>query len=121
MSVTPDYLRYIIDQLTSLDRVTSRRMFGGVGLYCDGLFFGIISADTVYFKVDDSNRAIYEARGMDKFRPFRDKPQLSMNYYEVPADVIEDPEELAAWARRSLAVAITPKKPAAVKQRKRKF
>ncbi len=95
-------------------------MFGGVGLYCDGLFFGIISTDTVYFKVDDSNRAAYEVRGMGKFRPFRDKPTLSMNYYEVPAEVIEDSEELAVWARRSLAVTVTPKKRAAVKRRKRK-
>jgi DNA transformation protein and related proteins len=105
MAVRNDYLQYVLEQLSGLGRVTSRRMFGAAGLYCDGHFFGLISDDTLYFKVDDSNRADYEMRGMGRFRPYPDKPHLSMTYYEVPADALEDGEELVTWARRSVAAA----------------
>jgi DNA transformation protein len=107
MAVGADYLQYVLEQLARTGRVSSRRMFGGVGLYCDGVFFGIIDDDTLYFKVDDSTRADYEARGMKPFRPYRDKPEVSMSYYTVPVDVLDDAEDLVAWARRSVAASAT--------------
>lgn len=105
MSVSGDYVAFVLDQLATLGGVTSRRMFGGVGLYRDALFFGLIDDDVLYFKVDDSNRADYMNAGMRRFCPFPDQPQYEMGYYEVPADALDDPEMLAAWARKSLAVA----------------
>ena len=87
-------------------------MFGGVGLYCDGLFFGLIDDDTLYMKVSDATRGEYEARGMKPFRPYADKPDVSMAYFTVPVDVLDDAEELVAWARRSVAIAAAGKKPA---------
>ena len=80
-------------------------MFGGVGLYSNDVLFGILSADTLYLKVDDSNRGRYEAAGMTAFKPYSDKP-MTMPYYQVPADVIEDRDELAVWARASVRVAV---------------
>ncbi len=103
--MSDEYLRYVLEQLAGLGRVRSRPMFGAVGLYCDECFFGLISADTLYFKVDDSTRAAYEARGMSRFRPFADRAHRSMSYYEVPADVLEEAETLSAWARAALRVA----------------
>jgi len=105
MTVSADYLQYILDQLRELGDVSSRRMFGGAGLYSDEFFFGLISDDTLYLRVDDSNRADYTARGAGPFRPYADRPQLSMSYYEAPAEVLEDVRQLAEWARRSVAVA----------------
>ena len=113
MAVTQDFLQYVLEQLAGLGRVTPRRMFGAVGLYHGERFFGIITDDTLYFKVNDSNRADYEARGMGRFRPYADRPQLSMTYYEVPADTLEDADECMAWARKSVAVATAKAKPAA--------
>ncbi len=78
-------------------------MFGGVGLYCGEIFFGLIARDALYFRVDDSNRGDYAARAMGRFRPFPDRPEISMNYYEVPPDTLEDAEECVIWARRSVA------------------
>src|SRR5260370_41062982 len=91
-------------------------MFGGVGLYHEERFFGLIAGDTLYFKVNDSNRGDYEARGMGRFRPFPDKPYWSMTYYEVPADTLEDADECAVWARKSVAIAAAVTKPAATKR-----
>jgi DNA transformation protein and related proteins len=105
MAVSKEFAAYVHEQLHLLRQVTSRRMFGGLGLYCDGLFFGIIAGDTLYCKVDASNREDYVQRGARPFMPFPGKP--AMSYYEVPADVLEDAEELASWAKRSVAVALT--------------
>jgi len=106
MSVSSDFLIYVIDQLKPFGTVVSRRMFGGVGLYSQELFFGLIDDDTVYFKVDDTNRPDYEARHCKPFRPFADDPDTySMSYFEIPADVLESPDELKDWARKSLRVA----------------
>lgn len=105
MAVSGEYLQYVLEQLAGLAHLTSRRMFSGVGLYCDGVFFALIHEDTLFFKVDDSNREDYLARNMSAFRPFRDKPELSLSYFAVPADALEEPEELARWARKSIAAA----------------
>jgi DNA transformation protein len=81
-------------------------MFGGVGLYSDESFFGLIAEDTLYLRVDDSNRAEFSARGAAPFRPYADRPQLSMSYFEAPVEVLEDARQLVEWARRSVAVAM---------------
>jgi DNA transformation protein len=125
MPATNDFVAYVLDQLERLGEVSSRRMFGGHGLYRGEIFFGLISGDTLYFKADAANRSDYEARGMGRFRPHEDKPHLSMNYYELPADVLEDSEQLVAWARRSVAVAqaaaqMVPRRPLRGKKTKTK-
>ena len=107
MSISDDYVAYVIEQLASLGRVTSRRMFGGVGLYANGLFFAILDGDRLYFKTDDSNRADYEARGSKPFAPFPDKPEMKMNYHDVPADLLDDAEDLCRWAKKAVGVALS--------------
>jgi DNA transformation protein len=108
MAVSDEFQQYVMEQLAGVGRVAPRRLFGGIGLYSNERIFGLIFRDTLYFKVNDSNRGDYEARGMSRFRPFADKPLLSMTYYEVPADVLEDADECAAWARKSTAVSAAP-------------
>jgi DNA transformation protein and related proteins len=105
--VSSDYLQYVLEQLARLPRVTSRRMFGAIGLYSDGVFFGIVDHDTVFFKVDDGTRERYVLRGSEPFRPYKDRPDVSMNYFQVPAEVLEDAEELVPWARAAVRVAAT--------------
>jgi DNA transformation protein len=119
MAVTSSYRDYVLEQLAGLGRLRANRMFGGAGLYCDELFFGLIAGDTLYLKVDDGTRPDFVARGMGPFRPFRDRPELAMGYYEVPADVLEDAEELVAWARKAIRVAAAAprKRPAARRPR----
>ena len=93
-------------RVSSAGRVSSRRMFGGIGLYLDGLFFALISDDVLYFKTDGSTRQRYEKAGARPFCPYPDKPDKSMGYWEVPADVLDDPDELAPWAREAMRVAL---------------
>jgi DNA transformation protein len=100
-----EYLEYVLEQLAGLPGVRSRRMFSGAGFYQDEVFFGLLFRDTLYFKVNDSNRPDYEARRMAQFKPYEDRPEVSFTYYEVPAEVLEDRDELVAWARRSVEAA----------------
>jgi DNA transformation protein len=106
VSVQPQFLAYILEQLGKLGSVRSRRMFGGVGLHSRDLFFGIIDDDTVFFKTNLSNVADYDARNMPRFMPFPEKPEVVMAYRQVPADILDDNEELVNWARKSVAVAL---------------
>ncbi len=79
-------------------------MFGGFGLYAGDRFFALIADDTLYFKVDDSNRADYEALGMKAFQPYGPGSE-TMKYYQVPADLLDEPEALRPWAEKAIAVA----------------
>lgn len=104
MAVSDEFLTYVIDQLEALGPVRYKRMFGGAGLYFEDLFFGLVADDVLYFKVDDSNCADYEAEGMGLFKPFPDKKEV-MQYYEVPIDVLENKEALRDWAEKAVRVA----------------
>ncbi len=108
MAVSDDFLEYIEDQLSEL-HITRRKMFGGAGLYRDGKIFGLVADDTVYFKVDDSNRMKYLDSGSSKFKPFPDK-EMYMSYYDVPPEVLEDSAEFSSWALLSLKIPSSKKR-----------
>jgi DNA transformation protein len=91
---------FIVDQLSGLEGVTARAMFGGHGLYRGGMFFGIIHKGRLYFKTNDSTRSVYLECGMKAFRP--NPGQTLKNYLEVPADILEEPERLTAWAQQAI-------------------
>ncbi len=103
MAVSEDFLDYVIDQLSSWGGVSARRMFGGAGLYRGGLMFGLVAEDTVYLRVDDTNRAAFESAGSEAFRPYGGT--AAMPYYELPVDVLEDAREFAEWSRKALDAA----------------
>src|SRR5512134_3894014 len=92
---------FVLDQLRSLEGLRCRPMFGGYGLYLGADFFGILHEGRLYFKTDESTRATYRKRGMNPFAPNR--KQVLTSYYEVPEEIVEDQEELAAWAREAAA------------------
>jgi len=104
LTVSASFKSFVLDQLEELGDVTSRSMFGGVGLYHRGVFFGILARDTLYLKVGDSNHADYLRAGMKPFKPYPDRAG-TMKYYAVPLDVLESAPELAVWAGKAIAVA----------------
>jgi DNA transformation protein and related proteins len=95
---------FVADQLSGAGDIFARKMFGGVGLYCDGVFFGLIARDELYLKVDEATRGVFEAEGARPFKPYADRP-VTMQYYSVPLSVLESAPELVRWARRAIATA----------------
>jgi DNA transformation protein len=104
MAVTPEYRDFVLEQLGRVAPVTSRAMFGGVGIYCDGLFFALLAGEATWLKVDDRNRGDFEAAGMGPFRPFGEGGEV-MQYYQLPGELLEDPEALRPWLEAALSVA----------------
>ena len=105
LKVTDGFKSFVLSQLEGLGEVSSRSMFGGIGLYHRGLFFGIMASDALYLKVGDSNRAEYQRAGMKAFTPYPGRGAGVMTYGSVPLAVLESAPELAKWARKAIAVA----------------
>jgi DNA transformation protein len=121
LSTSETFRRFVLDQLADLGDVVPRSMFGGVGLYLEGLFFGIIAGDVLYLKTDERTRPMFESAGG---RPFRPYPHRSgtMQYYSVPVGILESTVDLATWGRQALAAATraarvqpSPKRPRRVR------
>jgi DNA transformation protein len=97
-----DFLDFVIDQLAGFSPVSSRRMFGGIGLYQGETFFAIIDDGKLYFVTDEATRGRYESRGM---KPFEYAPgKVLVSYFEVPVDVLENDRDLCEWARAAVSI-----------------
>ena len=104
MAASAAYLEFLKEQLRELGHITSQRMFSGAGLYCDGAIFALVLRDTLYFKVDDGNRARYEAEGLAPFTyEARGRTVRVGAYWQVPERLLDEPDELLDWARGALA------------------
>lgn len=115
---------FIRDLFAPFGLVTVKRMFSGAGIFADGLMFGLMVRDVIYLKVDDGNRADFEREGSAPFTYTRGKKsgrpsEHALPYWRLPERLYDDADELAAWARRSLAAA-ERKKFAPHKRAKRK-
>jgi len=95
-----EFVAFVLDQLSDLEGVSAKRMFGGFGVYAQGLIFAIVSDARLYFKTDDHTRQRYIEADMAAFQPTQ-KMTLK-TYYEVPPDVVESRHQLVEWARQSL-------------------
>jgi DNA transformation protein len=80
-------------------------MFGGYGLYLDGTIFGIIADDQIYFKTDENSQVRYEQLGSKPFTYAKGKAKsVTMSYWELPAEIMDDPNELRQWVIESSAI-----------------
>jgi DNA transformation protein len=104
------YCDYLIDLLSPWAEVAVKSMFGGWGLYRKGQIFGIVIEDTPYFKVDDANRADYEAAGSEPFSYIaKGNKRVAMSYWQVPGDILDDGDTLKAWADKAYSAALASK------------
>lgn len=108
MGFSPEYRARIESKLSEVVPIQTRAMFGGVGIYSDGLFFALIAEDRLYFKVDDTNRPDFESAGMKPFFPY-DSPK-PMHYWELPTKILNSKRELSVWIDKALRVAENAKK-----------
>jgi DNA transformation protein len=104
MAVSAEFQDYVLEQLAGIGGITPKKMFGGVGLYYRKLFFGILDNNNFYLKVDETNRSDYEKADMPAFNPYKNR-SVAMQYYEVPAEILENKEQLKIWAQKAITVA----------------
>jgi len=118
MANRASYIEFLIEHLSPLGEITTRRLFGGNSLYCDGTVFALVANDTLYLKADDQNRLEFEASGLGPFHPFGDATK-SMGYYQAPAELFEDADALRRWGAGAVAAGrrASVKKPRCGKKR----
>ena len=103
MTVSDDYLQFIMDQLEKLGAVRIQKAFAQSVIFCGQVPFAYVIDDVLYFKVDESNKPDYDAAGVTAWVTSGKNGVLRS--YEVPVDVLEDREVLMLWAEKSIAVA----------------
>lgn len=107
MAKTSELCDHLMDRLAPLGAPSYKFMFGGFGIYLDGLMMGIVSHDVLWLLAGDANRPDYEARGLKPFQPMgKNGPMGIMPYYTVPDDVFEDEDVFLEWASKSRDAAV---------------
>jgi DNA transformation protein and related proteins len=103
---TTEFTRFIRDQLSPLGDVTTRRMFGKAGVFCEGVMFGVIADNMLYFRVDDHNRVAFkEAESFAPLSYVKQGRSINLAFWRAPDRVFDDQDELIDWARAALAAA----------------
>jgi DNA transformation protein len=106
MATSQDYLDYLTEHLAPLGPVSARRMFGGAGLFIDGLMFALVIDEVLYFKTDDETKAAFDAEGLKPFTYTRSGEAATLtNYRRAPERLLDETDELVAWALKAVAVA----------------
>lgn len=106
MTASDGFAEFLREQLAPLGRITTRRMFGKTGVFCRGLMLGIVSNDTFYLRVDDQNRAQFtEAETAPPLSYMKKGVSIDLSYWPLPDRLLDEPDELQAWARAALAAA----------------
>jgi len=104
--MSDDFVDYVMELLGPFGTVGARRMFGGHGVYLDGLMFAIVSGDTLYLKADEMNRVEFEQAGCEIFGYARKGKRVTLGFFRAPEDAMESPELMLPWARTAYAAAL---------------
>lgn len=109
MPLSPGFSDYVLELLAGFGRLEAKRMFGGAGLYRDGVMFGILDDDAVFFRVDDALEADLKAQGSVawSYSMKRDGTVREMGYWRMPETAADDPDEAVAIAKRAYAAALS--------------
>jgi len=117
--VSEGFKEFVADLLMDFGPVTIRNMFGGAGVYADGVMFAILANDTFYLKADETSARAFASEGM---QPFSYRPEgrdaIAMSYWEVPPRLLEEPQQLASWAREAHRIACAARSKAPRKRRR---
>ena len=106
MVASDTFAEFLRELLAPLGRLTMRRMFGKTGVFCDGLMFGIVTDNTLYFRVDDHNRAAFkEAESFPPLSYEKKGCTIDLSFWRAPERLFDEPDELVTWARAALAAA----------------
>src|SRR6478609_11818334 len=106
MVASETYAEFLREQLAPLGRVTLRGMFGKTGVFCDGVMLGMVTENTLYFRVDDENRETFrEAEAFPPLNYEKKGGSIDLAFWRAPERLFDEPDELLTWARAALGAA----------------
>jgi DNA transformation protein len=123
MVASDRFAEFLRDQLAPLGRIAMRRMFGKTGVFCDGFMLGMVRDNTLYFRVDDDNRAAFkEAESFPPLDYQKKGGTIDLSFWRAPERLFDEPDELVIWARAALAAArrVAAKRERTARKRKSK-
>ena len=106
MAGKTEFVEYLLELLEPFGPVKAKAMFGGFGIYRRDLMFALVADDTLYLKADQKSRSEFESRGLSPFVYKMKGKEFSMSYYKAPDEALEDPEEMAQWAKKAYEAAV---------------
>ena len=101
-----EFVSYVVELMQPVGMVSAKRMFGGYGIFLDGLMFALVADSTLYLKADAETENEFEEKGLEKFKYNKKGKEYSMSYYCAPEEALEDMDEMNDWARRSYEAAL---------------
>jgi DNA transformation protein and related proteins len=106
MVASAEFAEFLKEQLAPLGRVTLRRMFGKSGVFCDGFMLGMVTDNTLYFRVDEHNRAEFaEAASFPPLNYRKKGEMIDLSFWRAPERLFDEPDEFVEWAQAALAAA----------------
>ncbi len=101
-----EFASYVVDLMQMVGPVESKRMFGGFGIFLDGLMFGLIAGNVLYIKVDDENRDDFLEQGLQPFTYNKKEKVMSLSYYQAPEEAMENVEIMSEWGNKGFSAAL---------------
>jgi len=101
-----EFVNYILELLEPFEDITAKSMFGGYGIFKDGLMFALIANDVLYFKADDFNRFEFERLNLGPFIYSKNNKSTAMGYYKAPEEACDNSEQMLSWARLGFEAAL---------------
>ena len=106
-----EYHEFVMDEILSgISGIHSRPMFGGWGIYKEGVFFALIADGQLYFKADASNKKDFEELGSELFIYEAKGKSISLSYWLLPEEIMTDKQKIAEWVDKSVMASIKSKK-----------
>jgi len=106
MAVRNEFVDHVVETLRLFGSVTVRRMFGGWGLYHEGVFFALIAGDVLYLKADDGNAREFEKLELEPFEFEKGGETIATSYRRAQDEALEDPRVMARWAKSAYGAAL---------------
>lgn len=104
-----EFVEFLKEVFAQFGAIQARKMFGGYGLYFDGVMFGLVADEMLYLKADAAIAHHFEDKGLPQFSYNKGDKLIKMSYYLAPEEIYDDPEAATAWAKRSFEVAYRAK------------
>lgn len=104
-----EFVAHLHEVFSEFGRIDARRMFGGYGIFHEGLMFALVADDTLYLKADEESADCFESRGLARFQYNKAGRVVAMSYFEAPDEIYDDPAEAVVWAQRAYDAALRAK------------
>ncbi len=104
-----EFVNFLHEVFAQLGAINARKMFGGFGIYHNGVMFGLVSDDTLYLKTDKNTAQYFIEKDLHQFEYDKNGKRIKMSYYMAPEEILENPDDAELWARRAYEVALNEK------------